>query len=125
MPPVAEGKLDAEISAILLPDPSIYSRKFSERPEVEGGLLVVRNAGEEDWTHINIWVNGNYQIYDLDPIQAGKSREYKLDRFVTRSGATYDLRYNQLKKALIYARMPKGNRATREADLTPYSGRTQ
>lgn len=114
LPPVAEGKLECEISASSLPDPSIYRLPLRDRPPVKGGLLVIRNSSNEDWTHINIWVNGHYQIYDLLPLKAGEVREYALDRFVTRFGAAYDLRYNPLASSLVYARMPEGHRATRK-----------
>ncbi len=121
LPPLAEGQLNCEITAIGLPDPAIYQVKIADRPAVSDGSLVVNNTSDQPWTHINIWVNGYYQIYDLDPLPAGGTRVYELDRFVTRFGASYNLRYNQLDRALVYARMPKGNRATRQIDLKPVS----
>jgi len=57
-------------------------------------------------------VNGYYQIYDSEPIPAKSSKAYKLDRFVSRAGARFQLRYNPLKSARIYARRPTHDRAT-------------
>jgi hypothetical protein len=120
LPPLSEGTLAANATGRFLPDPGIYELPFGERPEIRGGQLVIRNTGLEDWTNINIWVNGHYQISDRVPLPAGQEREYLLELFVTRWGANYELGYNRLAKALIYARLPKGNRATRafEFDAT-------
>lgn len=123
LPPYSEGKLDCTVVASALPDPAIYSLPLDERPEqVRGGMLLVTNNGTEDWTHINVWVNGHYQIYDLVPLPAGATREYALDQFVTRFGAALQLRYTLVRKVLVYARLPKGNRATREVFFDPPNG---
>lgn len=119
LPPVAEGRLEASAWGVQLPDPAIYARPLRDRPPVTGGKLVIRNDSGEPWTHINIWVNGFYQLYDLDALQPGEERAYPLDRFVTRFGASCDLRYNPLKSTLLYARMPRGNRATKFMEFSP------
>lgn len=119
LPPLSEGTLEASATGRFLPDAGIYELPFADRPEVKGGQLVIRNTGGEDWTNINIWINGYYQISDRDALPAGQEREYPLEQFVSRWGDSYQLGYNRLAKALIYARLPKGNRATRAFEFDP------
>ena len=114
MPPAAEGELDCQFATSGLPDQNFYAVEYRLRNEYEGGELLVTNLEEHDWTHLNILVNGHYQVYDKEPIPAGETKNYKLERFVSRAGARFSLRYNQLKSARIYARRdnPKHDRAT-------------
>jgi hypothetical protein len=112
MPPVYEGQLEASVTAIDLPPEGFYDRFYTERPDWNSGKLVVRNESEQDWTHLNIQVNRHYQIYDIEPIPAHGERTYELYRFVSRTGARFQLRYNQLKSVRIYARRPTHDRAT-------------
>ena len=112
MPPVYEDQLEATVSAINLPPAEFYERFYTERSDWDLGELVVRNESDQDWTHLNIQVNRHYQIYDIEPIPAHGEKRYKLDRFVSRTGARFQLRYNQLKSVRIYARRPTRDRAT-------------
>ena len=113
LPPVFEGELEASVTAESLPDGEFYAVEYYNRPPVEEeGILVVQNNSEQDWTHLNILVNGNYQIYDTDPIPAHESKRYKLSRFVNRTGARFSLQYNELSRVRIYARRPTKDRAT-------------
>ena len=112
MPPVAEGQLQCQFASKDLPDQDFYAIDYRNRDEYGLGELLVSNVGEEDWTHLNIQVNRAYQIYDREPIPAGTTKVFELDRFISRAGARFSLRYNELKSARIYARLPKGDRAT-------------
>jgi len=112
MPPVAEGRLQCRFAAKDLPDANFYAIEYWKRDEYGLGELHVSNHSDQDWTHLNIQVNRNYQIYDTEPIPAGTTKVFELDRFISRAGARFSLRYNQLKSARIYARRPKGDRAT-------------
>lgn len=112
MPPVAEGQLMCRFASKDLPSSDFYAIEYWKRDEYGLGELLVTNFGDEDWTHLNIQVNRNYQIYDREPIPAGTTKVFELDRFISRAGARFSLRYNQLKSARIYARRPKGDRAT-------------
>jgi len=119
MPPAADGELKCQFSTKDLPDQDFYAIDYRDRGEYELGELVVANLEEHDWTHLNILVNGHYQIYDKVPFPAGTSKSYKLDRFVSRAGAGFSLRYNELKSARIYARRDneKHDRATWSSDF--------
>jgi hypothetical protein len=112
LPPVYEGKLEANVSAEGLPDAEFYAIEYYNRPPVEGGVLVVQNESDQDWTQLNILVNGNYQIYDTDPILAHDEKRYELNRFLNRTGARFSLQYNELNRIRIYARRPTKDRAT-------------
>lgn len=112
MPPLFEGQLDCRFTAEALPDAEFYAVDYRERPDYTDGYLVVENLEDQDWTHLNIQVNGHYQIYDTEPIPAGTSAKFKLDSFVSRAGSRFKLRYNELKSARIYARRPTRDRAT-------------
>lgn len=112
LPPVFEGQLEASVSAEGLPSAEFYAEEYYQRPPFKGGDLIVKNEGDQDWTHLNIQVNKHYQIYDTDPIPAGTSKRFQLDRFLSRTGARFSLRYNELKSVRIYARRPTKDRAT-------------
>ena len=112
MPPVYEGQLEASVTAVGIPPAEFYVPHYSKRPEFNTGDLIVRNESDQDWTHLNIRVNRHYQIYDVEPIPAHGERTFKLDRFVSRTGARFQLRYNPLKSVRIYARRPTKDRAT-------------
>lgn len=112
MPQVFEGQLKARVSATGLPDQEFYAIDYDKRDEYQGGELVVTNIEDQEWTQLNIQVNKYYQIRDNEPIPAGSTRLFKLDRFLTRTGAKFSLRYNELSSARIYARRPDSNRAT-------------
>ncbi|QEG20185.1 hypothetical protein MFFC18_00320 [Mariniblastus fucicola] len=112
MPPVSEGQLNCQFTAKDLPDADFYEIEYWKRSEYELGELIVSNLEDQDWTHLNIQVNSNYQVYDREPIPAGTSKIYKLDRFVSRAGARFSLQYNPLKSVRIYARRPTHDRAT-------------
>jgi hypothetical protein len=114
LPKVEEGTLQAEFGSFGLPAPVYYETDYRQRPEFKGGELIVKNVGDQDWTHLNININGRYQIYDNEPIPAHSEKRFNIDSFVSRAGARFSLRYNELQSARIYARLPTKNRATFE-----------
>jgi len=113
LPKVHEGELKAHVDAIGLPAKEFYATVYYEREPVEGGSIIVHNQSDVDWTNLNIMVNGNYQIYEhKEPIPAQQSREFELSRFLNRTGARFQLQYNELNRVRIYARRPTKDRAT-------------
>lgn len=111
-PKVFEGQLEARVSATGLPDQKFYAVDYRARDDFQGGELVVTNLEDNEWTQLNIQVNKYYQIRDNQPIPSGSTRLFKLDSFLTRTGARFSLRYNEIKSVRIYARRPDSNRAT-------------
>lgn len=112
LPPVYEGQLEGDARTTNLPPAEFYERPFRERQPVGGGQLHLLNQSDEVWTMLNIQINNFYQIYDRDPLNPGEERSYELDRFVTRTGAIFDLRYNPVRNVRVYARRPTRDRAT-------------
>jgi len=112
MPQVHEGQLNASATSAGLPPADFYLPRYDLRPPWQGGELILHNNSDEEWSHLNIQINGFYQIHDIEPIAAGESKSYKIEKFLTRSGARFLLQYNQLKRVRVYARLPGGNRAT-------------
>jgi hypothetical protein len=112
LPPTYEGELVASVTTEGLPGSEFYDVQYYERPEFEGGFIVVHNDSEVDWSHLNIQINWWYQTYDIEPIPAGTEKRFQLSKFVTRFGHNFKLKYNELKSVRIYARRPSGDRAT-------------
>lgn len=117
LPPVHEGKLEAEIRLENVPPPSFYEMKIPDRPKIETAHVVVENLSDYDWTNFYVRVNRHYEIFDQEPIPAGETRRYRLDRFIARVGAVLDIRLVQVKHVEIYARVPEGARFTFEEDF--------
>lgn len=112
LPPVFEGQLNASVTAQNLPGADFYSIDYYDRPPVEGGEITIFNHSDVDWTHLNIQVNGNYQVYDVEPIPAQGKKVFELSRFLNRTGARFSLQFNELERVRIYARRPTKDRAT-------------
>lgn len=112
LPPVFEGQLEASVTAQNLPGADFYGVEYYKRPPVEGGEIIVYNQSDVDWTHLNIQVNGNYQVYDKETIPAHGEKVYELSRFLNRTGARFSLQFNELERVRIYARRPTKDRAT-------------
>ena len=111
LPPVFPGQLKAEIQFNNVPP-------TRERAAIPAAAIIVKNMGEQDWTNINIRINTHYQIYEHgNPIAPGQERGYLLDRFVSRTGARYDISRVPLSHVEIYARLPNSARATFEQDI--------
>ncbi len=119
MPPVYEGQLQASVSTLGLPNPDFYSVPYIQRPPFEGGSIVVHNNSEYDWTHLKMQVNNFYSTFDIEPIEAGTEKEFLLSKFITRDGKSFNVRYTPLKSVRIYARRPKGDRATFGQEFAP------
>lgn len=112
LPPVFEGQLEADARTTNLPPAEFYQQPFQDRPRYSGGQLHVLNRSDQVWTMLNVQINHFYQIYDREPLNPGEERTYELDRFVTRTGAIFDLRYNPVRNVRVYARRPTRDRAT-------------
>ena len=120
LPPVQPGTLEAEVRLEGVPPAVFYQQRYEDRPAIPGAMLIVKNSGPVPWTNFNIRINRHYQIYEHNfAIEPGNERGFLLDRFVTRTGATLDVRYTQIKHVQIYARLPDARRATFDQDIAP------
>jgi hypothetical protein len=105
-------KAPGERHSIRFTKSRILRHRLPRAPAFRGREIVIQNQENQDWTHLNIQVNRHYQIYDTKPIEAGSERTFKLDRFISRTGARFSLRYNELQSVRVYARRPTKDRAT-------------
>ena len=121
LPDVHEGQLEAEVYAQGLPPKEYYSTEHYKRLPINDGVLVLKNNSDVDWTHLNVQINGNYQIYDKEAIPAHQQREYILGKFLNRTGARFQLQYNELDRVRVYARRPTKDRATFEHKFETYA----
>jgi len=121
LPDVHEGQLKAEVYAKGLPPKEYYSTEYYKRLPISDGVMILKNNSDVDWTHLNVQINGNYQIYDREPIPAHGEREYILGKFLNRTGAKFQLQYNELDRVRVYARRPTKDRATFEHKFDTYA----
>ena len=122
MPPVRPGFLKADISVRNAPPRSYYRLPPEQRREFPEAELLVTNLMDVPWTHLNIRINhGNYQVYDhVTPLGPGETRAFRLDRFVHRSGAEFQVGVVPPQNVEIYAGLPDRSRATLEYELPDY-----
>lgn len=112
LPRVYEGELRANAWTEDLPPAEFYELPFGQRQRVHKGSVHICNESDQVWTMLNVQINHFYQIYDRDELLPGQTRAYELKKFVTRTGAAFDLRYNPVRNVRIYARRPTKDRAT-------------
>lgn len=117
MPPVKEGKLEVTVTRVEVPDIDYYLQPIEDRADVSESRITIVNDSDNDWSHIVIRVNGHYNVQDEGPIQAGGERSYLLNRFISRTGARFDLRQIPLRHVRVFAKqLGKGNRASFDVD---------
>jgi hypothetical protein len=113
LPPVKINTLQATVTIKNAPPTSYYELPTDQRiplPEVQ---LVLTNTGQQAWTNLFVRVNHDYTVFESGgEFRPGESREYFLNRFSSRTGAFYDVRYNPVRDVMIYARLPDHSRAT-------------
>lgn len=113
LPQVQEGNLQAEVRLENVPPAEFYKLDFEERPKVDRGIIAVENLGQEEWTNFYIRINKAYSINDKDPIPAGETRRYRLDKFISKfGGAPLDIQLVQVTNVEVYARVTSGARHT-------------
>ena len=119
MPAVYPGSLNAECRLLDVPPANYYETPYKDRVTFPTAVLIVKNTGDQSWTHLNVRINnGHYQIYEhRSPLEPGTERAFLLNRFVHRSGAEYDVGINRPYSVEIYARLPDRSRGTFETEL--------
>ena len=113
MPPAEEDTLQVNVTRVGVPALEYYFDDIADRKDVQQSYIVVKNESENEWSHVFVKVNKNYDIRDDIPIPPDGERSYLLNRFVSRTGARYDLRQLPLRHVRIFAKQEgKGSRAT-------------
>lgn len=117
MPPVKEGELEVTVTPVAVPDIEYYLVPIEARADVSESSITIRNDSDNDWSHIVVKINKHYDIKDKGPIPQGSERSYLLNRFISRTGARFDLRQLPLRHVRVFAKqVGKGNRASFDVD---------
>lgn len=118
MPPVKEGELEVVVNRVGVPtEIEYYLEPIGEREDVSQASLSIKNDSDTDWSHIVVKVNHHYDVKDPGPIAPGEERSYLLSRFISRTGARFDLRQLPLRHVRLFAKqLDRGNRASKDVD---------
>ncbi len=120
LPAVQVNQLQAKIEIIGDVPGSFYQLPFDQRNYLPEMQIAVTNVGEETWTNLFVRVNHNYSVFETGvPFRPGETREYLLNRFTSRTGAYFDMRYNPVRDVMVYARLPDRSRATFQQQFDP------
>ena len=88
---------------------SIGCYKPPEEPlKLEGNRITVTNVSDDEWTHVEIWLNRNFRMI-TPSIPPGKRFRAPLDTFVTGFGQRYNFERMQVKDVRLMAKLPDGN----------------
>jgi hypothetical protein len=113
LPPVQAGQLPCRVELADVPPPSIYDLPIGERPVTPAARVIITNLGDEPWTNINVRINREFYVYELHrPLEPGHSMEFYVDRFVSRNGAPFEVRFVRIREVEVYARLSSKARAT-------------
>jgi len=73
-------------AAVVVSISSTGCNKAPEEPlKLEGNMLTVSNVSDDEWTHVEIWLNRNFRMI-TPSIPPGKRFQASLDTFVTGEG---------------------------------------
>jgi hypothetical protein len=78
-----------------------------EALKLEGNMLTVSNVSDEEWTHVEIWLNRNFRMI-TPSIPPGKRFQASLDTFVTGFGQRFNFKRMQVKDVRLMAKLPDG-----------------
>jgi hypothetical protein len=109
------NQLPARIELIGGVPDSYYDLPFEQRTYLPEMQVAVTNIGSDPWTNLYVRINHHYSIIETGaPFRPGETREYLVNRFTSKTGAYFDMRYVSVKDVMVYARMPDKSRATYE-----------
>ncbi len=78
-----------------------------EAIKLEGDLLTVSNISNDEWTHVEIWINQQFRMV-TPSIPPGKRFQATLDTFVTGFGHRFNFKRMQVKDVRLMAKLPDG-----------------
>ena len=82
--------------------------KPPEEPmKLEGNMITVTNVSEDEWTHVEIWINQQFRMV-TPSIPPGKRFQASLDTFVTGFGHRFNFKRMQVKDVRLVAKLPDG-----------------
>ena len=82
--------------------------KAPEEPlKLEGNMITVSNGSQQEWTHVEIWINQQFRMI-TPSIPPGKRFQATLDTFVTGFGHRFNCKRMQVKDVRLMAKLPDG-----------------
>jgi hypothetical protein len=100
--------LFAVAAVVLVSIASTGCYKAPEEPlKLEGNMLTVSNVSDDEWTHVEIWLNRNFRMI-TPSIPPGKRFQASLDTFVTGFGQRFNFKRMQVKDVRLMAKLPDG-----------------
>ncbi len=75
--------------------------------KLEGNMLTVSNVSNDEWRHVEIWLNQNFRMI-TPSIPPGKRFQATLDTFVTGFGQRFNFNRMQVKEVRLMAKRPDG-----------------
>jgi hypothetical protein len=83
------------------------SRRNVAPLQLDAGRLTVTNTTQDDWTHVEIWVNRQYRL-TVESIPAGQQLQTPLSIFIEAYGHRFDFKREQIKDLRLSAKRPDG-----------------
>ena len=96
---------------------SCSSPPKDEPLKVEGNLLTVDNRSNQDWSHVEIWLNSYYRI-TVATLAAHGRFTVSLDDFVASQGQRFDIHRMQLRDLRVDATLPGGSPMEMKKDFS-------
>src|SRR6266850_6716087 len=78
-----------------------------ETMKLEGNMITVTNVSDDEWTHVEIWINQQFRMI-TPSIPPGKRFQASLDTFVTGFGHRFNFKRMQVKDVRLMAKLPDG-----------------
>ena len=78
-----------------------------EAIKLEGNIVTVSNISQDEWTHVEIWINQQFRMI-TPSIPPGKRFQATLDTFVTGFGHRFNYKRMQIKDVRLMAKLPDG-----------------
>lgn len=75
--------------------------------QLDAGRLTVTNTTQDNWTHVEIWVNRQYRL-TVESIPAGQQLQTPLSIFIEAYGHRFDFKREQIKDLRLSAKRPDG-----------------
>jgi hypothetical protein len=80
----------------------------SEALKLERNMLTVDNRSNQDWNHVEIWLNVYYRL-TTPTVKAGSRFQAPLDTFVAGFGQRFDFRRAQIRDLRLTATLADGS----------------
>ena len=95
------------VSAVVAVVMSGCGGRFVEPLRLEGNLLTVTNDTADEWSGVEIWLNGYFRV-STPSIPSGGRLQVPLDTFVAGFGQRFNFARAQIRELRLTAKLPGG-----------------